>query len=201
MQNLRNKKDYSVIILAAGKSERLGFPKLSLKFNKEQSFIENIANEYNDYGCNEIIVIVNEAGQNYIADNYLKFPLNTKIVLNEHPDWHRFYSLKIGANLTKENNSVFVHNVDNPFVNQEVLDELLNNSDKADYINPEYNGKGGHPFLISNKIIRDLKVSESDQMHLKEFLNQYTRLRVSVTDKNILVNINLLKEYILYFKE
>lgn len=200
MQNTESKKDYSVIILAAGKSERLGFPKLSLMFNKEQSFIEHIANEYNDYGFTEIILIVNETGHKYIVDNHLKFPLNTKIVINEHPDWHRFYSLKIGAKQTKENNSAFIHNVDNPFVNQEVLDELLSNSDKADYVSPEYKEKGGHPFLISYKIINDLKASKLDQMHLKEFLNHYSRQRVPVNEEKILVNINTLEEYKRYFE-
>lgn len=198
-KKFRIEKYFSAIILAAGKSERLGFPKLSLMFNKEQSFIEHIANGFNDYGCNQIILIVNETGQKHISDYNLKFPANTGIVVNEHPDWHRFYSLKLGANQVKKNHFVFVHNVDNPFVNQEVLDVLLNNSNKAEYISPEYNRKGGHPFLISNKIIQDLKASDVDQMHLKEFLNQYKRLKVPVSDDKVLVNINTLEEYKRYF--
>ncbi len=199
MQNIESGKDYSVIILAAGKSERLGFPKLSLMFNKELSFIEHIVNAYDTYGRNEIIIIVNETGDKYITDNNLKFPANTEIMLNEHPDWHRFYSLKLGAKQIKKNSFVFIHNVDNPFVNQEVLDQLIISSCKADYISPEFDGKGGHPFLISSKIIQDLKASEPDQIHLKEFLNQYSRLRVPVTDDRILVNINTLEEYKRYF--
>ena len=196
---IRIERYFSVIILAAGKSERLGFPKLSLMFNDNTTFIEHIANAYHDYGCVEIILIVNDTGKRYISDHNLKFPSNTKIVPNGHPDWHRFYSLKLGAIQTKENNYVFIHNVDNPFVNQQVFCELLNSSDKADYISPQYNGKGGHPFLISSKIIQDLKSYKSDQKHLKEFLNQYTRLRVPVTDENILVNINTLEEYRKFF--
>ncbi len=196
---MKSVKDYSVIILAAGKSERLGFPKLSLKYNGNTTFIEQIANVYNVFGCKEIIIIVNEIVKKYIIDNNLKFPANTKIIVNEHPDWHRYYSLKLGAKQVKENHSVFIHNVDNPFVNLEVIEELVINADKAEYVSPEYEGKGGHPFLISSKVIQDLKASETNQMHLKEFLNQYSRQRVPVSDEKVLANINNLEEYRKFF--
>jgi CTP:molybdopterin cytidylyltransferase MocA len=194
-------KDFSVIVLAAGKSERVGFPKLLLKYDEYNTFLEHITKEYNEIGAKEIIVVVNAVSKESIKKHKINFPEIVKLAINEHPDWHRFYSLKLGANQVKKNHFVFVHNVDNPFVNQKVLDALLNNSDKADYISPEYNRKGGHPFLISYKIINDLKASDSDEMHLKEFLNQYSGLKVPVNDKNILVNINTLGEYRTYFKE
>lgn len=199
MQKAKNKKDYSVIIMAAGKSERMGFPKLSLKFNERFTFIEHIINEYKNIGCKEITIIVNKTGRKYIHENGIKIPSTVKIVINEHPEWHRFYSLKIGAKNLENFYPAFIHNVDNPFVNQEILMQLIDSSDKADYISPEYEGQGGHPFLISAKIIQDLKDSESDQIHLKEFLNLYTRLRVPVTDEKILVNINTLEDYREFF--
>jgi len=200
MQNADREKEYSAIILAAGKSERLGFPKLSLKYNENTNFIEHIVSEYQQYGCKDIIVVINNMGNKCLIDNDIYFFDIAKVVINEHPDWHRYYSLKLGAKQVKENHFVFIHNVDNPFVNQEILDELLIYSEKADYISPEFDRKGGHPFLISSKVIHDLKASDVDQMHLKEFLNKYSRKRVSVTDENILVNINTLEEYRKYFE-
>lgn len=192
-------KYFSAIILAAGKSERLGFPKLSLDFDNKISFIEHIAWEYEEFGCKEIVVVVNDIGKRCIEEKQLRFPNNTKILINEHPEWHRFHSLKLGAKALKNNYPVFIHNVDNPFVNDDVLGQILNCSDKSDYISPEYEGKGGHPFLISNNIIKDLKLINQDQMHLKEFLNQYSRLRIPVSDEKVLVNINTLEEYRRYF--
>jgi CTP:molybdopterin cytidylyltransferase MocA len=198
-QNNNLEQNFSAIILAAGKSERLGYPKLSLKYNKENSFIEQIAMKFKTFGCNEIMAVVNQSGYDYIQKHGLKLPINLKLVINEHTEWHRFYSLKTGANGLTGTQVVFVHNVDNPFVNHEVLHNLLVNSNKADYIIPEFNKKGGHPFLISSKIVNDLKTSDFDQKHLKDFLSQYSRLRVPVSDENILVNINTLDEYKKYF--
>ena len=193
-------KNFSAIILAAGKSERLGFPKLSLRFDKDFTFIERIANQYKEFGCEEIIVIVNEIGKQYIIKNKLQFPENTKIILNKYPDWHRFYSLKIGVKSLSNMTPVFIHNADNPFVNHQVLNELANNIINADYINPEYEGKGGHPIFISEKIVQYIINESEDQLHFKEFLNQYKKLKVPVEDENVLVNINTLEEYRKYFE-
>lgn len=194
-------KDFSVIVLAAGKSERVGYPKLLLKYDECNTFIEHIIKEFSHFGAKEIIAVVNTASEGSLRRHQVKLSANVKLTINKHPEWHRFYSLKLGAKSLTENRSVFVHNVDNPFVNYEVLDELIGSADKADYLSPEYDRKGGHPFLISGKIIQDLKDSESNQMHLKEFLNQYSALKVPVKDKNILVNINTLEEYRKYFKK
>jgi len=199
-QNKVIEKEYSAIILAAGKSERMGFPKLSLKYDEKCIFIEHIIHEYLRFNCKEIILVVNVFGFEYLKNNKNKFPDNVQIVINKHPEWHRFYSLKIGAKNLSENKPTFIHNVDNPFVNPDVLKELSNNINKADYISPEFKGKGGHPFLISEKVIKEIAQTEEDQKHLKEFLNQYSRLKIKVDDEKILANINTLGEYNRYFK-
>ncbi len=198
-QNKVNEKEYSAIILAAGKSERMGFPKLSLKYDEKNNFIEHIISEYLSFDCKEIILVINKIGIEYLKKNEIQFPETVKIVVNEHPDWHRFYSLKKGVKSLSKNRPVFINNVDNPFVNDNVLNELVKNIKTADYISPEFEGKGGHPILLSKKIIEELKTIAEDQKHLKEFLNRYSRLRIRVNDEKILVNINTIEEYKRYF--
>ncbi|MBU8893407.1 MAG: NTP transferase domain-containing protein [Bacteroidales bacterium] len=199
-QNIKIEKEFSVIILAAGKSSRMGIQKLSLKYTDDNIFIEHIVSEYASFGCREIIIVVNETGSSYLTENKTQFSNNVKIEINKHPEWHRFYSLKTGAKSLSKTSAVFVHNVDNPFVNHDVLNELLKSSNKADYIGPEFDGKGGHPVLLSEKIIKDVVNTKKDQLHFKEFLNQYSRLKVEVDDEKVLVNINTLEGYRMYFE-
>ena len=194
-QNNNINKDFSVIILAAGKSSRMGTPKLSLRYNENTIFIEHIVNEYRNFACKEIIIVVNENGNSFLIDNKIQFSNNVKIVINKYPDWHRFYSLKLGAKSLSRTFKVFIHNVDNPFVNSKVLNNLLDNIDKADYISPEFEGKGGHPILLSERIISDVITINEDQLHFKEFLNEYPKLKVPVYDEKVLVNINDMDEY------
>lgn len=200
MQFDKNQKYFSAIILAAGKSSRMGIPKLSLKYDEENSFIEHIVNDYQNFACKEIVIVVNDIGNDYLNKSKIRFLDNVKVVINKHPDWHRFYSLKIGAKSLSKIKSTFIHNVDNPFVKYEVLNKLLDYQEKADYLSPEYAGNGGHPILISKKIISDISNTKEDQIHLKKFLNQYLRLRIKVDDEKVLTNINTLEDYSRHFK-
>jgi CTP:molybdopterin cytidylyltransferase MocA len=198
-QNNTQLKEFSAIVLAAGESSRMGFPKLSLRYNENEIFIEHIVEEFGKFGCREIIIVVNKQGEKYLIENDIQFAGNVKIAVNTHTDWHRFYSLKTGVKALSEGFGAFIHNVDNPFVNKKVLESLASYSTKADYVNPSYNKKGGHPFLLSQNIINNIRSSQEDQLHLKEFLNQYSREKVQVNDEKILVNINTMEEYEMYF--
>ncbi len=197
---IKFKKDFSVIILAAGKSERLGFPKLSLKFDECNTFIEYIIHEYLQC-CKEIIVVVNESSYGYLKGNKVILPDEVKIVINEYPEWHRFYSLKLGVQKLSEKIPVVFHNVDNPFVNKEVLNKLMSCLDKAQYIIPEHEGRSGHPVLLSANIVKDIASTKENKLHLKEFLNQYSKQKVSVDDEKVLVNINTIEDYNKYFQK
>lgn len=199
MENINNSKKYSAIILSAGKSSRMGVPKFSLRFNETSTFLENIINEYSKFGCNEIVVVLNPDNASYLKQLELNLPSNSKIIINEHPEWERFYSLKLGAKALDFPANTFVSNIDNPFVNQDLLNCLASTGEGFNYVNPVYNGKGGHPFLISEKVIVDLINEEQDQIHLKEFLSRYSRKSVEVTDEKVLLNINTEEDYKQYF--
>lgn len=199
MENINYNKKYSAIILSAGKSSRMGEPKFSLRFNETSTFLENIVNEYLKFGCSEIVVILNPDSASYLKQLSLNLPANSKIVINEHPEWERFYSLKLGAKALDFPANAFVSNIDNPFVNQDVLKYLASKGEGLNYVNPTYNGKGGHPFLISEKVIVDLINEKQDQIHLKEFLCRYSRKSVEVNDNKILVNINTEEEFKRFF--
>lgn len=201
MESMTINKKYSVIILSAGKSSRMGIPKFSLKFNGETTFIENLVNEYSLYGCKEIVVVLNPDGAALLKELTLKLPSNVRVAINHHPEWERFYSLKLGAKALKISNPAFVSNIDNPFINTKVLDTLALSSDNADYMYPTFNGRGGHPFLISEKVIADLTTEPEDEIHLKAFLGRYSKRAVEVDDQNVLVNVNTDKEYRKLFRE
>jgi molybdenum cofactor cytidylyltransferase len=192
---MKSDKKYSAIILSAGNSSRMGVPKFSLRFDKTTTFLENLINQYNAFGCEEIIVVLNPDGVVALEQLKIRLSSNTKVIINNHPEWERFYSMKLGARNLEETNSVFVSNIDNPFVNQSLLISLSEGSNEVDYVYPAHNGRGGHPFLLSVKVVTDLISEEKDQIHLKEFLSKYTKKSVDVDDDKILLNINTEDEY------
>ena len=195
----KGQKNISAIILSAGKSERMGVPKFSLRFNTETTFLEKLIDEYYSFGCNEIIVVLNETSAVLYHQLKLSVPSNVRVVINHHPEWERFYSLKLAALALNEVKPVFVSNIDNPFLNQETLDILFKEVDNFDYISPSFNGKGGHPFLLSTKVLNELKTEKQDQIHIKEFLGKYSKKLEEVNDEKILLNINTMEDYSRFF--
>jgi molybdenum cofactor cytidylyltransferase len=198
MEMADNNKKYSAIILSAGKSLRMGVHKFSLKYNVNTTFLENLINQYNSFGCDKIIVVLNADGVEFLEQINLTIPSNVKIVFNEHPEWERFYSLKLSANSLSQRNPAFVSNIDNPFVDLQVLESLTKS--EADYTYPIFCERGGHPFLISEKVIADLNSEPKNEIHLKEFLDRYSKNAIAVNDEKILVNVNTDEEYKRLFK-
>ena len=84
-------------------------------------------------------------------------------------------------------------------MNSEVIQALLNEKDNTDYVHPIYMGKGGHPVLLFQKIIRNIVNEKQNQLHFREYLNKYSKKTVEVDDENCLININTQEEYQRYF--
>ncbi len=196
---ISGKKGFAAVVLAAGDSSRMGKQKLFLEFSPGVSFMDACVKAFLDFGCTELIVVVNRQVFKKLTVREIQTSSRLKIVLNNYPERGRFYSLQCGLNAVSEKAHVFFHNVDNPFVSMEVLDALANASANADVICPAFKGKRGHPVLISQKPVSDI-ISETDHNWvLRDFLKRYKNLSVPVSDPNILVNMNTPSDYNQHF--
>jgi molybdenum cofactor cytidylyltransferase len=192
---------FSVVILAAGNSSRMKEPKALLKFDKNTVFIEHIIAKYLQHKlCNELVVVVNSKLAN-LLQNYIQDMPKVKIVVNHYPEKERFYSIQCGMKALTHSENIFLHNVDNPFVNLKTLDELILRIKGFDFAVPQYQDKGGHPVLLSSGIATDIIAEKNTNQNLKEYLRKYKKNYVPVDNRNILVNINNEKDYQLMFRE
>ncbi|MGE5357331.1 MAG: nucleotidyltransferase family protein [Deltaproteobacteria bacterium] len=189
-------KKISVILLAAGKSERMGKPKLSLRFNEKKSFTEKIIETILEIKPSEFIVVVNGEGRKWIESINSEIFKNVKIVSNEFPDFGRFYSLKCGLKYLLNKEYVMIFNVDNPFIKTDLCLELQRKMEKCDFIYPVYNGTGGHPLLINENVVNAILKQRKNDINLKEFLRSFKKNVLNVSDKSILNNINTPGDYI-----
>ncbi len=188
-------KKASAIILAAGLSTRMGQHKFMLKLPNGKTFLDEIIGQFCEFGCAEIIVVLNKDGVSVLNSSEINLPENARVVENSHPEWERFYSLQCGLNSLSEQYPVFVHNVDNPFVNPEVLEKLFTHLNDFDYAKPVYNGKGGHPILLSEKIQSTIRNEDLYGVTIKEYLRGCKTKKVAIDDNRILVNVNSKKDF------
>lgn len=184
-----------VLILAGGKSERMNFPKAFLLFNGK-TFLKKIAEEYYQAGIKNIYVVLNE---DFCIGNWEKYidqvkPIAT-IIKNPDPELGRFHSLKLGIKKMLNLEFCFIQNIDNPFVNKDVIKSLMESKKPHGYTSPEFKGRSGHPILISKKIMQHLDKLPDGDFNLKNILSDFPKHRVQINNDGILMNINTPDEY------
>lgn len=193
------KKNISVVILAGGDSLRLKSPKPFLLFTPRVTFIEKLISVYSGFGCRKIITVINSK---YFDEEYffkLKKFSNAAFVINRHPEFGKFYTLKLGISKLSNEKYCFIQNIDNPFTNLSLLNRLCTAKSPDGYIAPVFKGKGGHPVLIGNRIIQGIKKQRASDINLRTFLNKYQRIETPTKYEKITANINTLNDYRKYF--
>jgi len=189
---------HNAIILAAGNSERIGFPKLSLAFDHQDFFFDRCVRMFLTLGCRKVIVVVNHEGQKWLAENNRLKQQDVSIVVNACPGSGRMFSLRLGLHASGLDVPAFVHNVDNPFVSLKTMSLLANEAATASgyaYVCPRHLGRGGHPILMSEWLVHEMVHAGKCDENLRVFLSRYKPLTVHVDDANVLVNINSMSDY------
>jgi len=186
------KSDCAVLITAAGLSGRMGAPKALLKWNAEMNFLQKLIATYSLFGCNEIIVTLNEEA--YADFNSFTSP-SVHFILNLHPQLERMYSIQLGLQTIKNSSYCFIQPIDNPFITAGLLEEIYQHKSQQSYVNPAYHGKNGHPVLINAGIIETICHLDITKLHLSEVLMKFPRKTVAVEHPEILYNINTMEDY------
>lgn len=183
-----------VIILAGGDSKRMGEPKGLLNYRGKPFLVHQIE-QMSEIGLSEIIVVL---GKDYRLYHEKVPELNgVEFTTNPSPDRGQFSSIQCGMQEARSSvtTGVFIFPIDVPCPGREVWEELsssLGSSDIAVTI-PEFQGKKGHPVLISREFMKQLIACESDSRLDYEIRKQIDLKKakiISVNDKNITRNLN-----------
>lgn len=175
----------TAVVLAAGKSERMGGVKAVLPY-KNTTFIENIVDNIKNSGINDVFVVLG-----FNREKIESFLKNAKIIINPRPEEGQFSSLKTGiANLPKDATAAMVHLVDVPAVAPETYKAVLNahENNPEKIIIPCYNERHGHPVIFPKKFfnrILDYPVSKT----ARDFIHEQSKdniLNIEVNDPAIL---------------
>jgi molybdenum cofactor cytidylyltransferase len=135
------------ILLAAGRSRRMGAFKPLLPFG-ERSVVEACIGNLVEGGVEEIVVVVGySAGEmrEHLAGAPVRFAVNEEAASEMGVSIVRGVE-QVGANAE----AVFIALVDQPAVPPEVIHLLIaeRGRTQACLLQPEYEGRGGHPVLI-----------------------------------------------------
>ncbi len=191
----------SVVILAAGDSRRIGYPKAMLPFGSGDTFVSKIIKTHVGFGCESIYIVVNADLKIHLHKTDLtKNMPGLTVIVNTSLVNDRFSSILLGLNSVSKEEPVFLHDVDRPFITVRVLDKLFHNAIKDGYVSPTFKGATGHPILIAPKVVKKIISTNHPGRNLKEILKSYRQKKAEVDDDGVLVNINSRDDYMKYFK-
>jgi CTP:molybdopterin cytidylyltransferase MocA len=185
----------AVVILAAGHSSRMGQNKALLKFTSSFSFLDQLISEYNHAGVKDIIVVCQYPIPK-THPNINSYPhLNLKFTINNQNELGRGYSIYLGLKACKNNDWVFIQNIDNPFTSRLLIQRMLSSRISSHSLAPINNQKKGHPILIASSIVESIKQQDASTYYFKDIIAQFPQTLVPWDDNGILANINTFEEY------
>lgn len=140
--------EVAAIILAAGRSQRMGAFKPLLPFGPT-TIVEACIENLRAGGVETIVVVL---GQDSRAEELKKHLKNAGVSFAVNPDSNSEMSVSIACgvrNLPEETRAVIINPVDHAAVPGEVVATLISEWKKgARLVKPMWNGSGGHPVLI-----------------------------------------------------
>jgi len=147
------------IVLAAGKSERMGRPKALLEFHG-RTFLDNILQAISRTSIGHTVVVVGHHRREIEQQDVR----GASLVFN--PDYEKgmVTSLQTGIrSLPPDSDGAFLFLVDHPVVESETVEALIPGAARNRIVQPTYLGRRGHPVFLGNDVLMEILALPSSQ--------------------------------------
>jgi molybdenum cofactor cytidylyltransferase len=148
----------SAIVLAAGKSERMGSPKALLPISG-RTFLENILDAISRTSIEETVVVVGHHKNEIEAA--VKLPYT---VFNADYEKGMITSFQAGIRaLSRHSSGAFLFLVDHPLVEPVTIETMIMNLAPNRIVLPTFEGRRGHPVLFSSEVLEEILALPSSE--------------------------------------
>ncbi len=171
------------IILAGGKSSRLGKNKMDLIINTRKIV------EHTIYNMSNYVDFVTLVTGHYKTEVDLP-NIEIKKTYNQDYEQGMFSSIQCGVKQIQDD--VFIIPGDYPMVKGDTYDTILRGSGSLRV--PTYKGRRGHPIYISKELLEEIK-REPISSNLKVWRDKHIVTYIEVEDRGILLDIDTIEDY------
>ncbi len=151
------------IVLAAGRSSRMGRAKATLPAGDGHTFLTRIVRTFLDAGVDDVIVVVGHEAD-AIAQNFSKSGLPARFVVNREYDRGQLSSMLAGVNAIDRPgvSAVLVTLVDVPLVSAATVRAVIDSYQitHAPIVRPTSGERHGHPLLIDRSVFAALRAAD-----------------------------------------
>ena len=183
------------VILAAGESKRMGFPKMLLMFDGK-TMIEIVIGNVTNSDIDNVMVVLG-ADRDKLTDLVSKSPV--KYCYNDNYKEGMLSSVKCGLrNLPSDFEAVLVFQGDQPLITPKVINSVIEayRSSGKGIVIPVYEKRRGHPLLVSRKYRDQIEKLDSGE-GLRSLAYKYSDdvLEVVTNEAGILRDFDTYDEY------
>ena len=205
--------DTVFVLLAGGKSERMGVDKGLLKHQHTFWILEQL-HRISKTTISEVFIGLGYHYQHYFNaipwfKNALLKPVNfnglaIRIVINKHPELGSFSTLQSVLKEIKPSNSILLNPIDIPILNFKELQKIVETNNTI--VIPSFKGKNGHPIKINSTFWKqlltvDLKNKDARLDYQLKKLPAKDISFIKVNDDSIIENLNTKQEWISFLKK
>jgi molybdenum cofactor cytidylyltransferase len=151
------------IVLAAGRSSRMGRAKATLSVGDGHTFLTRIVQTFLDAGVDDVIVVVGHDAD-AIAASFAASGLPARLVVNRDYDRGQLSSLLAGLNAVDRPGvaAVLVTLVDVPLVSTATVRAVVDSYRRsgAPIVRPTAGDRHGHPLLIDRSVFAALRAAD-----------------------------------------
>ncbi|HKK42796.1 MAG TPA: nucleotidyltransferase family protein [Bacteroidales bacterium] len=188
-------KDIWSVVLAAGESKRMGFPKMLLDFNGS-TMIGKVIDTIIESEAGSILVVLG-AERESIIEILSGYKINT--CYNEHYKDGMLSSVQCGIrNVPANAGAVLVFQGDQPLIKAQTINAIIDayRTTGRNILIPVNGGRRGHPVLIGMKYREEIYTLNA-KIGLRELMlkNRDDILEVETSDQGILRDFDTYEEY------
>ncbi|MBN1902287.1 nucleotidyltransferase family protein [Candidatus Sumerlaeota bacterium] len=192
------------VILAAGKSERMGAPKPFIQL-KGKTFLENIVDKIINSGFPlPGLIIYNPEHESRLKTLHLH---DFDFIPNDHVEWGQLYSVQLAVRAIRPESTGFMMClVDHPFVDVSTYNLMLRNHRlfPKNILIPIYKGKRGHPPMFPKGLFSEItRLSPHLEGGMQTFIKDHRDivLEVPANDPGIMMDIDKPQDILKAFQE
>lgn len=187
------------IVLAAGRSSRMGVPKATLPLDEGETFLSRIVRTFHAAGVQDVVVVLGHDAE-AIAESLGARDLRARFALNRDYDRGQLSSLQAGLNVIDRPGveAVLMTLVDVPLVSDATVRAVIERyrQTRAPIVRPTSGARHGHPLLIDRSLFDEIRRADNVD-GAKPIVRAHASSAgdVSVEDEGAFIDIDTAAEY------
>jgi CTP:molybdopterin cytidylyltransferase MocA len=156
----------AALVLAAGRSQRMGHPKAWLRLDGE-TLLARIVRTARGAGISPVVVVIGHETDSMLVnrrDAQTRLPHGAATLVVGRPDASQIDSIRAGLTAMPNDAAVLLWPVDHPFAQTDLVSRLVAALERPDQVVlPLADGRRGHPILLGPTVVAELGSPAADQ--------------------------------------